>query len=153
MRVTLDTNVLVSAFISENGHPADILDLIATFEEITLVLSDEILREFVEVMTREEVRVRFGYNKADISEFEEAIRGIAEIVKVESDFKVVEEDPEDDIVVNTAFDGKVDYVVSGDKHLLKLSKFKGVKVVSPRVFLAIVAKRFGNLILSKNGIS
>lgn len=152
MRVTLDTNVLVSAFISKRGQPADILDLVTTFEEITLVLSDEILKEFVEVMNREEVRTRFGYNRIDISEFEGAIRGIAEIVKVESVFRAVEEVPEDDIVVNTAYDGKVDYIVSGDRHLVKLSRFKGVQVVSPRVFLAIVTKRFGDLILSKSDV-
>ena len=104
------------AFISKRGHSADILDLVATFEEISLVLSDEILKEFIEVMAREEVRTRFGYNKLDISELDEAIRGIAEIVKVESDFRAVEEDPEDDIVVNTAYDGKVDYIVSVDSN-------------------------------------
>ncbi len=54
MRVTLDTNVLVSAFISTHGHSAEILDFIATFEEITLVVSEGILEEFSEVMNRRE---------------------------------------------------------------------------------------------------
>lgn len=153
MRITLDTNVLVSAFISKRGHPATILDLVGTFEEITLVLSDEILKEFVKVMTRKEVRKRFGHNTLDVSELERAIRGIAKIVKVESEFKVVEEDPEGDVIVDTAYDRKADYIVSGDKHLLKLRKFKGVHVVSPRVFLAIVTRRFGDLILPKSDVA
>ena len=64
----------------------------------------------------------------------------------------MKEDPEDDAVVNTAYDGKADYIVSGDKHLLRLTRFKGVRIVSPTSFLTIVAKRFGDLMLSNSGI-
>ena len=149
MRVTLDTNVLVSAFISKLGNPADILELALVLDEITLVLSEEILEEFREVMTREEVRSRFGYSTLEISAFQEAIKGVAEIVTVGSDFKAVKEDPKDDKVVNTAFDGKAEYIVSGDKHLLKLGKFKGIRIVSPATFRGIVAKKFEGLVVSR----
>jgi putative PIN family toxin of toxin-antitoxin system len=152
LRITLDTNVLVSGFISKHGHPADILELVIMLEEIKLVLSEEILEEFQEVLTREEVKARFGFSKPEVVEFVKAIRGVAEIVAIESDFKVVSEDPEDDVVVNTAYDGKADYIVSGDKHLLRLRRFKGVRIVSPTSFLTIVAKRFGDLMLSNSGI-
>lgn len=149
MRITLDTNVLVSAFISKNGVCADVLDLVSTFEEIELVLSQEILSEFAEVMRREEVKTRFKYDDRDIASFEEAVRDVSEIIKVVSRFKVVAEDPDDDRVVNTAIDGKVQYIVSGDKHLQKLKKVKKVRIVTPRVFLGIVAKSFGSLMVSK----
>lgn len=150
MRVTLDTNVLVSAFISKYGHSADILDLIATFEEITLVLSEEILEEFTDVMGREEVKTRFRYTMGDVSRYKSGISGIAEIVKVRSSFKAVKDDPEDDIVVNTALDGMADYIVSGDRHLMKLRRFKGVRIVGPSAFMAIVTKGFGELIIPKS---
>ena len=55
MKVTLDTNVLVSAFISKYGQPAKILDIILTFPEIKLILSNSILEEFGEVISRQEV--------------------------------------------------------------------------------------------------
>ena len=147
MRVVLDTNVLVSAFISERGIPAEILDVVITLQETKLVLSEEILREFSEVMNREEVKSRFAYSEEQIFAFEEAIRSVAEIVKIESMVKFVEDDPADDIVVNTALDGNADYIISGDAHLLKLRKFGKVQVVSPRGFLRIVRQEFGNLIL------
>ncbi len=148
MRVTLDTNVLVSAFISKHGQSADILDLIATFEEITLVISQEILEEFADVMSREEVKARFEFTEADVAKFEKAIRSAAQIVRVKSKLKVVHQDPADDIIVNTALDGRADYIVSGDKHLRKLGTLKGVRIVSPRAFMTIVTRRFGDLILS-----
>jgi putative PIN family toxin of toxin-antitoxin system len=152
MRVTLDTNVLVSAFISRRGYSAEILDLVATFEEVTLVLSDEILAEFTEVMRREEVATRLGYDRAGVSRFERAIRSVAEIIVVRSDFKAVREDPSDDKAVNTAIDGHSDYIVSGDSHLKKLRRFKGVRIVSPRGFMAVVTRGFGDLILSKSDL-
>ena len=77
-------------------------------------------------------------------------RTFAEIVNVRSDFKAVEDDPEDDMVVNTALDGQADYIVSGDRHLRKLRRFRGVRIVSPSAFMAIVTKSFGDLILSKS---
>lgn len=149
MRVTLDTNVLVSAFISRQGLCADILDLVATFDEIKLVLSREILSEFGEVMRREKVKARLGYESKDISRLVEAVRDVAEVVAVRSDFKVVEEDPDDDIVVNTAIDGKAEYIVSGDRHLNRLKRFRDVKIVTPKAFLEIVTRKFGDLVLSK----
>ena len=148
MRVTLDTNVLVSAFISKRGHSADVLDLIVTFDEITLVLSNAILEEFMDVMNRKEVAARFDYSKTDITRFEASIRGVAEIVAVRSSLKAVREDPDDDVVVNTAIDGRADYIVSGDRHLRELKRFQGVRIVSPRAFLTTLSKRFGDFILS-----
>jgi len=144
MRVTLDTNVLVSAFISKRGHSADVLDLIVTFDEITLVLSNAILEEFMDVMNRKEVAARFDYSKTDITRFEASIRGVA----VRSSLKAVREDPDDDVVVNTAIDGRADYIVSGDRHLRELKRFQGVRIVSPRAFLTTLSKRFGDFILS-----
>ena len=49
---------------------------------------------------------------------------------MKSRLKVVKEDLTDDIFVWTAFDGKADYIVSGDKHLFNLKDFKGVKILT-----------------------
>ncbi|MCP8315778.1 MAG: putative toxin-antitoxin system toxin component, PIN family [archaeon] len=148
MKVTLDTNVLVSAFISKRGQPAKILDIILTFPEIKLILSNSILEEFGEVISRQEVRERFDYSEHEIESFVQAIRDISTIVKLKSNFSVIKEDPKDDIILNTAYDGKVDYIVSGDFHLQKLKKFKDIKIVSPKQMMKIITRRFGELIIS-----
>jgi len=49
---------------------------------------------------------------------------------VKSNFKVVKEDPDDDVIINTAYDGHADYIVSGDNHLLRIKKFKNIKMVT-----------------------
>ncbi len=51
------------------------------------------------------------------------------MVSVKSKFRVIKEDPKDDMIVNTAFDGKADIIVTGDKHLLRLESFKDIQIV------------------------
>ena len=150
MRVTVDTNVLVSAFISKNGICAYVLDLTATFDGITLVLSDEILAEFAEVMGRDEVRQRLGARAKAAAEYEKAVRDIAEVVEVSSNFRVIKEDPDDNVFLNVGVDGKVEYIVSGDRHLKQLRRFKKIRIVSPKTFLGIVTRMFGDLVLSSS---
>jgi putative PIN family toxin of toxin-antitoxin system len=64
-----------------------------------------------------------------IERFIENIERIAEFVELKSHLEVVN-DPKDDIVINTAIDGRADLIVSGDHHLLSLKEFRGIKIVS-----------------------
>jgi predicted nucleic acid-binding protein len=60
-------------------------------------------------------------------------------VKVKSRFKKVKADPtDDDIILRTAYDGKADYIVSGDEHLLALKEFKGIKIVTVSEMLEVL---------------
>lgn len=152
MKVTLDTNILVSAFISKYGQPAKILDIILTFPEIKLILSNSILKEFEDVISRQEVRERFDYSELEIKSFVRAMKDVSTIVKLKSNFNVVKEDPKDDIILNTAYDGKASYIVSGDFHLQKLKTFKGIKIFSPKQMMKIFIRRFGELIISREEI-
>src|SRR3990172_9181988 len=112
MKITLDTNILVSAFISKHGQPVAILELILTFPEIELILSEQILAEFKDVMSRQEVKERFEYTSKDIDQFVDALRDASTIIKPSSNFKVVKDDPNNDVIINTAYDGNADYIVS-----------------------------------------
>jgi len=146
MKIVLDTNVLVSAFISKHGKPAALLDLILTFSEVQLIVSKPILEELESVLRRKEVRERFDYSVSDIKSFVRAVQKVSFKVKIKSSFKVVAEDPKDNLVLNTAYDGKADYVVSGDRHLKGLKEFKGVKIVNPTQMIDILRKEFGKFI-------
>ncbi len=147
MNVTLDTNVLVYAFISKDGHPAALLDFILTFPEIKLVLSEPILVEFDDVLSRNEVRNRLGFSAKDVARLLKAVRGVSALVEVRSKFKVVAEDPKGDVIINTAYDGNADYIVSGDRHLQKLGRFRHIEIVNPRSMLNILRQRFGEFII------
>jgi hypothetical protein len=149
MRITLDTNVLVSAFISRAGYPARVLDILLTLEDVQLVLSDEIIREFKRVMSRDELLIRLDYGLNDVEELAKLFRKTSRMIKVTSEFRAVREDPADNAILNTAYDGRCDFIVSGDSHLLNIKKFRGIRILSPRRMLALLSKRYGRLVSSK----
>jgi putative PIN family toxin of toxin-antitoxin system len=61
-----------------------------------------------------------------------------ERVDVTSTLQVVSRDPDDNIIINTAFDGNADYIVSGDKDVKEVKNFKGIKIVSVDEMLKIL---------------
>jgi predicted nucleic acid-binding protein len=48
------------------------------------------------------------------------------------------EDADDNLVLGTACGGKANYVVTGEKHLLKLKQFRGIRVVSVKEMLDLL---------------
>ncbi len=130
LRVVLDTNVLVSAIIS-GGKPRDLLRKVI-FKEFTLVTSELILREFGTVLRRP----KFKTNENEIHRIILALMQTAEVVKVISKLNLVEEDSKDNMVVETAYDGRADFIVSGDTHLLALKSYGKIKVVEVKEMLS-----------------
>ncbi len=125
MKVVLDTSVLVSALIKA-GKPRDLFNKLAKNKQI--VLSRAILEEFLDVT--EDVKVAKYTSEQDTAVFLNALGNSATIVQVKSKFKAVKEDPDDDIIVRAAYDSKADYIVSGDRHLLALKEFKGIRILT-----------------------
>ncbi len=122
-----------------------ILEIVTTFDEISLVLSEEILTEFKDVLNRSEVSGRFHYSQKDIGDYATAIRDVATIIDIQSKFRVAKEDPKDDVILQTAVDGKADFLISGDRHLKQIKEFRNVRIVNPRQFLSIIATSLGEL--------
>ena len=133
MKVVLDTNVLISALIKA-GKPRELFFRLA--EEKMLILSRQILEEFLEVA--EDPRVKKYVKEQETAAFLNSLRDATKIVEVKSKFRAVKEDPDDDVFVNTAYDGKADYIVSGDKHLLSLGEFRKTKIVTVDEMLRIL---------------
>jgi len=136
MNVALDTNVLVSALI-KTGKPRELF-LKITEGRIQLILSRSILKEFSEVA--DDPRIRKYVDQDDIIAFLRIVGSVAKIVKVKSRFKVVKEDPDDDAVLRTAFDGKADCIVSGNNHLLSLGAFRGIRILTVDELLTSLKK-------------
>jgi putative PIN family toxin of toxin-antitoxin system len=124
--VVLDVNVLVSGLIVK-GKPWR-LWLKAKDKEIALIISNEIVSEFLGVISRKKFE-RY-ISEDDVQSFLAALHQTARMITIQSAFKVVAVDPPDDIILRTAYDGNADYIVSGDKHLLSLGEFKGIKIVT-----------------------
>jgi len=132
--VVFDLNVLVSSLIVK-GKPHDLWRR-AKNNEFTLELSNEMFSELVNVVSRK--KFEKYVTAIDVKLFLADLSRISKFVRVKSKFKVITEDPDDDIIVRTAYDGKADYIVSGDRHLLTLKEFKGIKVLTIDEMLSLL---------------
>jgi uncharacterized protein len=111
VHVVLDTNVLVSAFLNKGKSRNLVLTLLEKHE---VILSTQILAELTDVLSRN----KFNVTTAQVDRYISILIGSATIVPLHSTAKVILEDPDDDIILNTALSGKAEYIVSGDKPLL-----------------------------------
>lgn len=130
--VVVDTNVLISALMG-HGKPRRLI--IRLLEAHELTTSREMITELVEVLTRAKFK---GIRKRDVNNFLSILVSKEKVVRVEEHLNVIAEDPDDNLVLGTACGGKANYVVSGDKHLLKLKQFRGIRIVSVREMLELL---------------
>jgi putative PIN family toxin of toxin-antitoxin system len=130
MRAVLDTNVLISGVIA-TGVPHELL--VSGFDhEYQLVVSVATLTEFRETLLK--YPERFHMDEDEVQAEVETVRYFAEFVDPQEDITAVEDDPDDDKFLEAAVAGDVDYIVSGDSHLLSLDSFRGIDIVEPRTF-------------------
>jgi putative PIN family toxin of toxin-antitoxin system len=129
MNVILDTNVFISG-IFFSGPPSQILKAWGN-QSFHLLHSQEILSEYQRVA---EV-LASKYPSIDISPIIQLITVHGTLVDTQRFQLSVCEDPDDDKFFECALAGKCKTIISGDKHLLKLTGYKDIVVLSPRDFV------------------
>ncbi len=132
MRVVVDTNVLVSALIGHGKPRRLVAELL---ERHQVVSSRQMLAELVDVLSGDKFK---QVGKTLVSSFLTIISSRVVLVTVKQSFKTVAEDPDDDVVLSKAREGKATYVVSGDAHLLSLKKFGGIRIVTVSEMLQLI---------------
>lgn len=133
-RAVIDTNVLVSALIHDGKTRKLILELL---NRHTVILSRQMLIDLAEVAGRD----KFHVTCSQVERFLSMMVKLAKIVPDNALFKEVASDPDDDVVLNVAYAGKADYIVTGDKHLLTLNNFKKTKIVTVNQMLELLMMR------------
>jgi putative PIN family toxin of toxin-antitoxin system len=129
MKVVLDTNVLVSG-IFFSGPPAEILRAWSR-GKFRLVLSPEILDEY----TRVSAELADKFPDIDTQRILELVVVHSKVCSPGKLPQRVCEDPHDDNFIAAAIDTRTKIIISGDKHLLKVSGYQGVSVLTPRQFV------------------
>jgi putative PIN family toxin of toxin-antitoxin system len=128
IRVVLDTNVYISALMF-GELPGSLLDL-ALLQSFLTVISPALLDEL-----DEKLRFKFQMSAEDAAIIRAKLESIAEIVKPDMVLDVIEDDPDDNRVLECAVKGNADYIVTGDRHLLKLGSYEAILIVTVRQFL------------------
>lgn len=141
MKIVLDTNILVSAAVRRDGPSAIVLRWVRD-GFIDLIMTEALAAEFERVIHYP----RIGRKVSGASDWQDPyvreIRMLASVVVPGSTAAgAVPRDPNDEMVLDAAIAGEVDYIVTGDQDLLTLGDYRGIEIVTPVRFLQIVQDR------------
>jgi len=130
MRVVIDTNVFISAIVF-GGKPRRVINLVAD-DSVTLIMAEAIITEIRRIIVS-----KFPNFLEDLMRVEKLLEQDAEWVKLGFNTERITRDPNDDKFIETALIGSCHYMISGDKDLLDLKEYMGIKILSPAGFLSL----------------
>ena len=130
-RVVVDTNVLISAALRPVGTPRAVVDTIRQTGGVLLFanepfqeLHSRLLRPKFDRYVSQTVRLTYLVQ----------LMGVSERVSI-TGAKLGCADPQDDMFLETAMVGEADCLITGDRHLLEMTPFRGISILTPAAFL------------------
>ena len=129
MKVVFDTNVLVSALVFPGGRGEEALLRIVN-ERDELILSKPVLDELLGVLAR-----KFGRDSEELARVALFLADLGNVVKPRRRLAVLK-DTADNRILECALTGRAHAVVTGDKALLALNEFRGVRILSLADYVA-----------------
>lgn len=128
IKVVIDTYVLISSLWG--GKPYNIIELWNN-DKLLVIVSQQVIDEYFNVLDR------FELTDEDIEYltilFSDPKRTL--LVEPKSKTSIIKKDPADNKFLDCAGEGEVDFIISGDRHLLKLEKFKNIDIITPSCFI------------------
>ena len=131
MKIVLDTNVFISGLFWEGNFCSQIISRWRN-GDFELVSSKEIIEELVKTLKN----FKISMSEEMIQEWINLIIKNAIFVEPSERIEIIKEDLSDNKFLEAAIAGNVDFIVSQDKHLLKLREYQNVKIIKPEEALA-----------------
>ncbi len=135
MKVVIDTNIWVSYLVGNILHGIDEKIL---SKEIKVVVSDEMLKELSEVLSRPKFKNIF--TAKGIKYLFALLDNYAIVVSPSREVNACR-DKKDNFLLEAALEGKADYLITGDDDLLVLGSFRNTKIVKPKDFEKLLGKK------------
>ncbi len=132
MKIVLDTNFLVSATQWDYSVSHKLLEKLIR-NNVDMFITKEILEEFAEVLKRD-----FLYSEEETSNLIEIIIQLFIIVNPSKKIDIVKDDPDDNKILECALESGAEYIISYDKHLLRLKEYLGIKILTPEEFSDVI---------------
>ena len=129
MKIVLDANIFISSFFW-GGNPRLVLERVITGKD-ELYVTKEILDEIELVMGRP----KFHVKKEEVDYFINSIEEIGNKIVPKRQINNASRDKTDNKYIECAIAANVDYIISGDIHLLELKEYKNVKIVTAKDYL------------------
>jgi putative PIN family toxin of toxin-antitoxin system len=130
-RIIIDTNLWIHFLLSGKWEA---LARKIEEHEVTLVFSEELLQEFIEVTQRPKFKKYFQLN--DVEALLKTVRPRAVFVEVTTEISLCR-DPNDNFLLALAFDGAATHLLTGDKDLLVLKKIKKTRILTVAEYLRL----------------
>lgn len=137
MRVVLDTNVLVSSLLGV-GETMSVIRTVLASGRVELSISPEGLREFERTIAKPKLAGRLP--KEAVAELHGMLEALAAACPPLDVHPVIDDDPDDDMILATAVASGAEVIVSGDRHLLALQECRGIRILSPQAFVAELSR-------------
>lgn len=134
-RLIIDTNLWVSLLLTKDFAK---FDAILFSDNITLLFSQELLEEFIEVACRPKFKRYFTLE--DLQQLLESIGQCAEFIKVTSEVDACR-DPKDNFLLSLTHDGRATHLLTGDNDLLDLKKYGKTRILTMSQYLSKGAQR------------
>jgi hypothetical protein len=128
-RVIIDTNIWISFLVSRNYSK---LDKILDEKQITLLYSQDLIDEFIEVAQRPKFKRYFSSD--DLQTLLLTLTSRATFIEISSTIDICD-DPKDNFLLALAKDGKATHLITGDDDLLRLQTFGKTRILTIAQYL------------------
>jgi len=128
-KVVLDTNVLISA-VGFSGNEREVLRKCIN-GEVSLFLTEAILKELERVLEYP----KLNFTQAQKDALKLILVEVGCLVPATKGLNIITEDPEDNRFLEAAIAAEADFLITGNKHLLKVKEFGKTKIVRAPQFL------------------
>ena len=105
---------------------------------VTLNTSKEIIKEIRHSLEYPHITKKYHFKKEDVESLIDLIEHEAVVASDSIRLNLIKEDPSDNKILACAIEAQANYIVSGDKHLLKLQQYKNILIVTTQKFLEII---------------
>ncbi len=127
MKIILDTNVLISAFVFR-GKAALVFDHCMAYEEI--IISNWILNELTD-----KLRNKFNVPEHTISEIEQLLKSSSTLATPDNELPSICRDKDDNNILQLAAYLNAELIITGDKDLIVIGKFNKTVIITPAMFI------------------
>jgi hypothetical protein len=135
LKVVLDTNIFVSSLLVKVGLPAQILGALRK-RQFILVTSPSIIAEIRATLSYPYIRRKYEIFEEERDELITLLEQDSLLVPGNTKIiNAIAKDPADEKVLACATEAKVDFIVSGDRHLLDLGIYQGIPILTARQFI------------------
>lgn len=142
-RVVVDTNLVVSSFLSRTGAPRSVIQ--AMFDgQFVVVVTNSILNEYGDVLNRPVFATKYGVRPFEVAGFLEFVRDHAVMLSEVTSSPIVLRDDLDQKFLDAAHTARAEFLISGDNDLLVHAgdpRLGQLQIVKPRQFLGIIEQR------------